>query len=292
MPDCTACGHKIDEGDAFCRACGAATGVAAPTPPQTGDGPPRPSSRRDLLFVVVLVAVISAIAVVLGLTVSFGPSADDFVGSWAAGGDIGVGLTVQKQDGQLLADLTGFGIGGEGTTVPAALSGDTLSFEYVDDTSASSTDGMDSQTVAFTATLENADALRLTIFVPGMEAYTTTILLTPADSAAAKAASAEQIQKAQDSAVKEGVHSLQVGVQSWAVDHNDRYPQAAMMTPDGQVGKMMDGEMAPIWPTNPFTGEPMKASASLGDFTYTVEPDGSGFTLSGHLSGGTDFTVP
>ncbi len=33
-----------------------------------------------------------------------------------------------------------------------------------------------------------------------------------------------QRKKAKDAGVKEGVHSIQVGIQSWAVDQNDVYP--------------------------------------------------------------------
>ena len=36
-----------------------------------------------------------------------------------------------------------------------------------------------------------------------------------------------QRQKAKDASVKEGVHAIQIGVQSWAVDNNDTYPPAA-----------------------------------------------------------------
>ncbi len=35
-----------------------------------------------------------------------------------------------------------------------------------------------------------------------------------------------QRSKAKDAAVKEGIHSIQVGVQSYAVDHSDSYPSA------------------------------------------------------------------
>ena len=37
----------------------------------------------------------------------------------------------------------------------------------------------------------------------------------------------QQQEIAREAAVKEGVHSLQIGVQSYAVDHNDVYPPDA-----------------------------------------------------------------
>jgi prepilin-type N-terminal cleavage/methylation domain-containing protein len=36
-----------------------------------------------------------------------------------------------------------------------------------------------------------------------------------------------QRNKAKDAGVKEGIHAIQIGIQSWAVDHSDDYPPAA-----------------------------------------------------------------
>ena len=40
-----------------------------------------------------------------------------------------------------------------------------------------------------------------------------------------------QRDKAKESAVKEGVHSIQIGVQSYAVDNSDTYPRRASRRP-------------------------------------------------------------
>ena len=88
--------------------------------------------------------------------------------------------------------------------------------------------------------------------------------------------------KAKDSAVKEGVHSIQIGVQSWAVDYNDTYP------PAGSVN-FMKGTLVDNWPKNPWTNADMASSGSMGDYTYTVP--GSNFVLVGHLKSG-NFQVP
>ncbi len=59
--------------------------------------------------------------------------------------------------------------------------------------------------------------------------------------------------KAKDSAVKEGVHSIQVGIQSWAVDNNDNYPDTC-----GQDTATTNGDHTPVgaqvdnWPNDPF----------------------------------------
>jgi type II secretory pathway pseudopilin PulG len=99
-----------------------------------------------------------------------------------------------------------------------------------------------------------------------------------------------QRDKAKDSSVKEGVHSIQVAIQSYAVDHNDSYPPESEVARDGEVGTLMQRESI-AWPTNPFTNEPMQASPNEGDYTYDVTADGTSFTLTGHLGDGAEFSV-
>jgi hypothetical protein len=85
-----------------------------------------------------------------------------------------------------------------------------------------------------------------------------------------------QDQHSKESAVREGTHSLQVGIQQWAIDHENQYPAA----PD-----MNQGAMAPyidVWPTNPYTGAPMAEGTSPGDFSYELSPDGRSFRLVGY----------
>ena len=91
--------------------------------------------------------------------------------------------------------------------------------------------------------------------------------------------------KAKDAAVKEGVHSIQIGVQSWAVDNNDSYPAAGTVTKNG-LASYVDN-----WPNNPFAAAANTAmiiSSNKGDFNYTSTT--SDFTLSGNLNNGV-FTV-
>jgi type IV pilus assembly protein PilA len=42
--------------------------------------------------------------------------------------------------------------------------------------------------------------------------------------------------KAKDASVTEGVHAVQVGIQSWPIDNNDVYPTAVDKTTVGAVG--------------------------------------------------------
>src|SRR5665647_1285149 len=71
-----------------------------------------------------------------------------------------------------------------------------------------------------------------------------------------------QRDRANESAVKEGIHSIQVGVESWAIDHGDAYPDASQVSKGG-LDKYVD-----IWPTNAYTGLPMTQGAAPGGFTY------------------------
>ena len=88
--------------------------------------------------------------------------------------------------------------------------------------------------------------------------------------------------KAKDAGVKEGIHAIQIGVQSYAVDNNDQYPTLAA---DAAA------EVSP-WPYNPFKAGKvaMADSTAEGDYTYTKTS--TAFTLVGHMSGAKQFSVP
>ena len=95
--------------------------------------------------------------------------------------------------------------------------------------------------------------------------------------------------KAKDAAIREGIHSIQIGVQSYALDNADSYPpavatSAALVDPAGKV-------YVDHWPKNPVTNSPMKDSTAQGDYTYT-SPSTNTFHLVGHTMNGNDFTVP
>ena len=94
-----------------------------------------------------------------------------------------------------------------------------------------------------------------------------------------------QRSKAKDAAVKEGTHTVQVGVQTWATDNNDTYPAT------GGVTKATVGTYVDIWPKNAFAagGPDMANSSAKGDYTYTQTS--TGYTLAGHLNSG-NFNLP
>jgi type IV pilus assembly protein PilA len=98
-----------------------------------------------------------------------------------------------------------------------------------------------------------------------------------------------QRDKAKDGAVKEGIHSIQIGVQSWAVDNGDLYPAAALVDSGAAVGQQVDN-----WPDNPFESpaNAMINAATVGDYTYAQAgaPWDHLQSPAGHMRNG-DFTV-
>jgi len=96
-----------------------------------------------------------------------------------------------------------------------------------------------------------------------------------------------QRDKAKESAVKEGVHSIQVGIQTFAVDKNDILPTVGQMTgtsaaPPSAVAAYVDNWPKKQWPAAT-TDVYMKyvASANKGDYTYTNDTTAMTFVLTG-----------
>ena len=100
-----------------------------------------------------------------------------------------------------------------------------------------------------------------------------------------------QRSKAKDAAVKEGIHSIQVGVQSYAVDNNDQYPAAATVS-QGNLKDAGGNAYVDNWPKNPWTNVFManQPSYTKGDFKYATTS--SGFQIIGYTTSTPYFTVP
>jgi prepilin-type N-terminal cleavage/methylation domain-containing protein len=103
----------------------------------------------------------------------------------------------------------------------------------------------------------------------------------------------QQRSKAQDAAVKDGIHEIYLGLGSYAADHNESFPasvSAATLVDPSDLPYLED------WPNNPYGGMPMAQDAGdrvLGGFAYTQTgtPVGSDFTLVGHLSKDEDYDI-
>jgi prepilin-type N-terminal cleavage/methylation domain-containing protein len=100
-----------------------------------------------------------------------------------------------------------------------------------------------------------------------------------------------QRDKAKVAAVKEGVHSIQIGVQTAATDSSaDLYPATVTkgtIGPGGSVGSFVDN-----WPKNPWNGLDMAAAGKTlaGDYVYSTT--GASPALSSFAMGGAGKTLP
>jgi type IV pilus assembly protein PilA len=96
--------------------------------------------------------------------------------------------------------------------------------------------------------------------------------------------------KAHDAAVKEGVHTVLVGIQSYATDYEDTYPDQA-----ASLEAQVSSQVLP-WPENPFanpaaamTNGLVEADVPTGDLVYTHAAGTATFTLGGKLRDETMF---
>jgi len=84
------------------------------------------------------------------------------------------------------------------------------------------------------------------------------------------------VTRANAQAIAEGVHSIQVGVETYAIDHDGTYPDATLVAQNG-LDAYVDN-----WPANPYTGLPMTLGGNEGDFGYSVSTDGRQYQLIGY----------
>ncbi len=93
-----------------------------------------------------------------------------------------------------------------------------------------------------------------------------------------------QRSKAKDASVKEAVHSLQIGVQSYAADHADAYPATGDLS-------VLKGGYIDAWPKNAFAGGSMGYSVTASPGSYSYISTGDSYVIVGWLSNGS-FAVP
>ena len=106
---------------------------------------------------------------------------------------------------------------------------------------------------------------------------------TPSPSSSPSASpSADADQQIIDAIVK-----LQTGVITWATNNNNLYPTPVDVSETGGVATYVNP-----WPTNPYTGQPMKPGTQPGDYTYEQLNGGAGYKLTGYISKGLTYTVP
>ena len=97
-----------------------------------------------------------------------------------------------------------------------------------------------------------------------------------------------------DAAVRDGVRTIQLGIESYAAEHSGTYPAA------GDVNAVGLGGYLSMWPTNPYTDLPMADGDGAGNFRYAPGAGGGAYRLTGYgrdgavvidLHGGSDTTI-
>lgn len=93
-----------------------------------------------------------------------------------------------------------------------------------------------------------------------------------------------QRDKAKNAVVKGGIHCIDLGLATYAVDYADRYPA----TIDDRTDVVSSSGAAYVdnWPDNPWSGNPMVEGGDVGDHEYTQIGGGTGFTLAGRMTDG------
>jgi len=90
------------------------------------------------------------------------------------------------------------------------------------------------------------------------------------------------IDLAKDTSAKAGILAIQTGIQAYIATNGSVPPQVN----EGTLGSFVQP-----WPQNPWTKAPMAEGTDPGDYTYTPGA-GTSYTLTGHLSGGGEYTKP
>jgi type II secretory pathway pseudopilin PulG len=93
-----------------------------------------------------------------------------------------------------------------------------------------------------------------------------------------------QRDKSKESAVKGGVHNIELGIGSYGVDHGDTYPATHTVNRDTLVD-LTGSPYVDVWPENPWTGAYMDEGTTRGCYIYTQVADT--FRLEGLGSEGT-----
>jgi hypothetical protein len=147
--------------------------------------------------------------------------------------------------------------------------------------------GSPTQRVVFER-IEN-DRLAATWSSPSSESPAETSVFAPIDQigdAGGDALDTEhfkrEMQRSSDLAVGRRIDALEAALAVWATSHSQRFPSLAQLRPGGAF--WTQGQTPA--PANAFTGEPMAPGENPGDFSYTVSPDRSHFTLTGHQANG------
>jgi type IV pilus assembly protein PilA len=100
-----------------------------------------------------------------------------------------------------------------------------------------------------------------------------------------------QRDKAKVATVKGGVHTIELGVATYAVDHDDNYPATGAVSKATLIDPVTSTPYVDNWPPNPYTAGDMAEGTTAGTFSYSRTS--TGFTIVGRGKSGVGvFTAP
>ncbi|HUK78171.1 MAG TPA: hypothetical protein VL117_11345 [Thermoleophilia bacterium] len=222
-------------------------------------------SRNALVVLVIVAFSAAAFALIMATRPSDSRAGDRFVGSWRiyeSGSNAWVVLRISRA--------------GAGFSVYVPSVGVATSYKFDDDKLVPTAGGQ-----AVFSIVGGRVVMTSLHSSPGAPGSSVTLEPLAAQSTAPD-------KSADDASITEGVHVIQVAVQSWAVDHGDAYPKAGLVVPGGAFAAYVDN-----WPGNPVTGRPMTPGRGPGDYTYEQLKGGYSFRVTGYgVDGSPIVTVP
>jgi hypothetical protein len=294
------------------RVMPAAGDAASPPPPPRPrptlmmSRPPSPSSGRWwIVLVFVILALVAAAAVWYFLirdtnsTPAPQPSpTSDWVGAWGRTDGTGGGVVVEQSGKNYQVTVYGSTLQLLGTAV-ATPHGTDLTFTLQSSETIGGLPGPFQITLQpgsgkDTAQMKVTGANQTTVIVPLKRVValvpvtpTSSPTVTPTSTPTPSSSPSASPTGGADQQVIDAIVKLQTGVITWSTNNNDLYPPSAEVTQAGGVASYVDP-----WPSNPYTGQPMKPGTQPGDYTYEQLNGGAGYKLTGYISNGTTYTVP
>ena len=281
--------------------------AADPQRGSSGDGPSGGSSKTWWIVLLVIVLAVAGAAALWFFvlrpksstpTPTPSPTAFAWAGKWARSDGGGGGVVVQQSGNLYRITVYGSQLQAVGVAT-GQLTGGTLPFTLQAQQEVAGLSG------PLTVTLTPGPAgnqAQMLIASPNHNSVSlglrrTSSLLPAAPSATASPSAAASPSSSPapspsgsvsaDQQVINGVVKIQVGVITWSTNNNNLYPPVNEVSQQGTVAAY-----AAPWPTNPYTGQPMKAGTQPGDYVYKQINGGQGYSITGYLANGLTHTVP
>jgi hypothetical protein len=110
---------------------------------------------------------------------------------------------------------------------------------------------------------------------------------TPTGTGSPSPSPTPTIDPAKDAQVRSGADAIAAAIARYSA-YSHVYPATGTVVPGGSLEEFLP---TASWPVNPYTQTPMTGGGGFGDFTYTLNADGSGYQLLAHLGDGTEYVA-